>query len=176
MHPRLTLNLGVRYEIDTDVNNISRVDQLNPIVAPFVTGPRHRDTNNFGPRARIQLVRAGFTHQHPRRLRHLLRSRHARDRVARAWARRPGAADRGSRRQSVVHRRGDRPRAAVRADRLESVHRIHPARRRRFGHQHHRSQPAEPDGPAGFDRRRTADRRRGRSCASTWCTTTAPIS
>ena len=31
--PRLSLNLGVRYEIDTDVNNISRVDQLNPLVA-----------------------------------------------------------------------------------------------------------------------------------------------
>jgi outer membrane receptor protein involved in Fe transport len=47
---RLTLNLGVRYEIDTDVTNISRVDELNPIVAPFVTGPRRRDTNNWGPR------------------------------------------------------------------------------------------------------------------------------
>jgi Carboxypeptidase regulatory-like domain len=47
----LSLNLGVRYEFDTDVNNISRVDQLNPLVAPFVKGPRHRDTNNIGPRA-----------------------------------------------------------------------------------------------------------------------------
>ena len=33
VHPRLSLNLGIRYEIDTDVNNISRVDELNPIVA-----------------------------------------------------------------------------------------------------------------------------------------------
>jgi hypothetical protein len=48
--PRLTLNLGVRYEIDTDVNNISRVNELNPIVAPFVTSARQRDTNNWGPR------------------------------------------------------------------------------------------------------------------------------
>jgi hypothetical protein len=48
--PRLSLNLGVRYEIDTDVNNISRVDQLNPLVAPFVNGPRRRDTNNVAPR------------------------------------------------------------------------------------------------------------------------------
>jgi len=48
--PRLTLNLGLRYEIDTDVNNISRVNELNPIVAPFVTSARHRDTNNWGPR------------------------------------------------------------------------------------------------------------------------------
>jgi hypothetical protein len=50
VRPRLSLNLGVRYEIDTDVNNISRVNQLNPIVASFVTGPRRRDTNNIGPR------------------------------------------------------------------------------------------------------------------------------
>ncbi|MGE5814835.1 MAG: TonB-dependent receptor, partial [Acidobacteriota bacterium] len=47
---RLTLNLGLRYEIDTDVNNVSRTDELNPIVAPFVNGPRRRDTNNWGPR------------------------------------------------------------------------------------------------------------------------------
>lgn len=48
--PQLSLNLGIRYELDTDVNNISRVDDLNPIVAPFVTGPRRRDTNNIAPR------------------------------------------------------------------------------------------------------------------------------
>jgi hypothetical protein len=48
--PRLTLNLGVRYELDTDVNNISRVGDLNPIVAPFVTDERRRDTNNIAPR------------------------------------------------------------------------------------------------------------------------------
>ena len=50
VHPRLSLNLGLRYEIDTDVNNVSRVDELNPIVEPFVTGDRRRDTNNWGPR------------------------------------------------------------------------------------------------------------------------------
>jgi hypothetical protein len=50
VHPRLSLNLGLRYEIDTDVNNISRVDELNPIVAPFVTDDRERDTNNWAPR------------------------------------------------------------------------------------------------------------------------------
>jgi hypothetical protein len=32
------------------VNNQSRVDELNPLVAPFVTGERTRDTNNVGPR------------------------------------------------------------------------------------------------------------------------------
>ena len=50
VHPRLSLNLGVRYEIDTDVNNISRVDELNPIVMPFVNGERQRDSNNWAPR------------------------------------------------------------------------------------------------------------------------------
>ena len=50
IHSRLSLNLGVRYEIDTDVNNISRVDELNPIIAGFVTEPRRRDTNNWAPR------------------------------------------------------------------------------------------------------------------------------
>jgi len=48
--PQLTLNLGLRYELDTDVKNISRVDQLNPIVLPFLSGRRGRDTNNWGPR------------------------------------------------------------------------------------------------------------------------------
>ena len=50
IHPRLSLNLGLRYEIDTDVNNISRVGELNPLVLPFVPGPRRRDTNNVAPR------------------------------------------------------------------------------------------------------------------------------
>ena len=60
VNPRLTLNLGVRYEFDTDVNNISRVDELNPIVAPFVTGPRQRDTNNCRAAPRLQLVHGGW--------------------------------------------------------------------------------------------------------------------
>ncbi len=46
----LTLNLGLRYEFDTDVKNISRVDQINPIVQPFLQGTRERDMNNWGPR------------------------------------------------------------------------------------------------------------------------------
>ena len=47
---RVRLNLGLRYEMDTEVNNQSRFDELNPIVAPFVDGPRQRDLNNFAPR------------------------------------------------------------------------------------------------------------------------------
>ncbi len=47
---RLQLNLGLRYEVDSEVNNQSRVDELNPIVLPFVSDERQRDLNNFGPR------------------------------------------------------------------------------------------------------------------------------
>ena len=50
IHPQLTLNLGLRYEVDTDVKNISRVGELNPIILPFLHGERTRDKNNFGPR------------------------------------------------------------------------------------------------------------------------------
>ena len=47
---RLQLTLGLRYEVDSEVNNQSRVDELNPIVLPFVGDERQRDLNNFGPR------------------------------------------------------------------------------------------------------------------------------
>ncbi len=53
IHPQLSLNLGVRYEVDTDVNNMSRTGDLNPILAPFIDGPRQRDTNNVAPRVGI---------------------------------------------------------------------------------------------------------------------------
>jgi outer membrane receptor protein involved in Fe transport len=46
----LTLNLGLRYELDTDVKNVSRVDELNPLILPFLKGTRSRDNNNFAPR------------------------------------------------------------------------------------------------------------------------------
>lgn len=50
IRPDLTLNLGLRYELDTDVKNISRVGEINPIVQPFLQGERKRDLNNLGPR------------------------------------------------------------------------------------------------------------------------------
>jgi hypothetical protein len=46
----LTVNVGLRYEVDTDVKNVSRVDEINPIVQPFLQGTRHADFNNLGPR------------------------------------------------------------------------------------------------------------------------------
>jgi len=50
VHQQLTLNLGLRYELDTDVKNVSRVDELNPLILPFLSGERKRDKNNFAPR------------------------------------------------------------------------------------------------------------------------------
>src|SRR6185295_9330681 len=65
---RLQLNLGLRYEVDSEVNNQGRVGDLNPIVLPFVRDERQRDLNNFGPRVgfawnandRGLLVRGGY--------------------------------------------------------------------------------------------------------------------
>jgi len=50
MRPNLNLNLGLRYELDTDVKNIDHFSDLNPLILPFLSGKRARDKNNFGPR------------------------------------------------------------------------------------------------------------------------------
>ena len=50
VHRQLTLNLGLRYELDTDVKNVSRTDELNPLILPFLKGTRSKDKNNFAPR------------------------------------------------------------------------------------------------------------------------------
>jgi hypothetical protein len=51
VRPTLTLNLGLRYELDTDVKNVSRFpDGINPLVLPFLRGDRRADRNNFAPR------------------------------------------------------------------------------------------------------------------------------
>src|SRR5215217_7639823 len=50
VHPQFTLNIGLRYELDTDVKNVSRTDELNPLILPFLHGERGRDKNNFAPR------------------------------------------------------------------------------------------------------------------------------
>ena len=50
VNSRFSLNLGLRYELDTDVKNVSRIDELNPIILPFLRGQRSRDKNNFAPR------------------------------------------------------------------------------------------------------------------------------
>jgi len=47
----LTFNIGLRYEIDTNVKNNSGFSNINPLVASFYHGDRHADRNNFAPRA-----------------------------------------------------------------------------------------------------------------------------
>jgi outer membrane receptor protein involved in Fe transport len=46
----LTLNLGLRYELDTNVNNNDWYANRNPLVQSFYRGDRKRDKNNFAPR------------------------------------------------------------------------------------------------------------------------------
>ena len=50
IHPQFTLNLGLRWELDTDVKNVGHYDQVNPIAQPFLHGSRKPDYKNFGPR------------------------------------------------------------------------------------------------------------------------------
>jgi hypothetical protein len=50
IHPQFTLNLGLRYEVDTDVKNIGHINDLNPIILPYLQGTRGKDINNLGPR------------------------------------------------------------------------------------------------------------------------------
>lgn len=50
VNQRFSLNLGLRYEVDTDVKNVSRTDELNPLILPFLKGTRGKDANNFAPR------------------------------------------------------------------------------------------------------------------------------
>jgi hypothetical protein len=46
----LTLNFGLRYELDTNLNNNSWYANRNPLVQSFYRGERRRDVNNFAPR------------------------------------------------------------------------------------------------------------------------------
>ncbi|MBL8188218.1 MAG: TonB-dependent receptor, partial [Acidobacteria bacterium] len=46
----LTLNLGLRYELDTNLKNNSGYGNINPLVRSFYRGNRGMDTNNFAPR------------------------------------------------------------------------------------------------------------------------------
>ena len=48
--PNFTLNIGLRYELDTNVKDIDNFGDINPILGPFLSGNRERDKNNFGPR------------------------------------------------------------------------------------------------------------------------------
>jgi carboxypeptidase family protein/TonB-dependent receptor-like protein len=63
LSPRLTLNVGLRYELDTNVKNISGYGDINPIVKPFLQGDRSRDYDNFGPRVGFEWLSRGGTFQ-----------------------------------------------------------------------------------------------------------------
>lgn len=47
----LTLNLGLRWQFDTNEKNLSGYADINPLVRQFLRGARERDKNNFAPRA-----------------------------------------------------------------------------------------------------------------------------
>ena len=49
----LTLNLGLRWEMDTNLNNLSWYGNRNPLVDSFYQGTRHRNYDNWGPRIGI---------------------------------------------------------------------------------------------------------------------------
>ena len=50
VNKNLTLNLGLRYEADTNVKNVSGYANINPLAASFYRGNRKADYNNFAPR------------------------------------------------------------------------------------------------------------------------------
>jgi hypothetical protein len=50
VRPNLVFNVGLRYELDTNVKNNSWYENRNPLVASFYHGERDRDANNFAPR------------------------------------------------------------------------------------------------------------------------------
>ena len=50
VRPNFTLNLGLRWELDTNVKNLKNFSEINPILRPFVGNSRSREYNNFAPR------------------------------------------------------------------------------------------------------------------------------
>ena len=50
IRPNFTLNLGLRWEVDTDAKDLKHFDEINPILRPFVGTSRGREYNNFAPR------------------------------------------------------------------------------------------------------------------------------
>jgi hypothetical protein len=47
---KLVLNLGLRWELDSNLNNLSWYGNRNPLVQSFYQGARHRDYDNYAPR------------------------------------------------------------------------------------------------------------------------------
>ena len=136
--PQLTLNVGLRWEMDTNVKNISGYGDINPIVQPFLQGDRKRDLDNFGPRVGFAWTnRAGSFQLHGGWGLYY-------DRVTLEII----SLERGldGRALPIEVRAGNvfflDPRhglgAALRPDLLQPLHRVHPPRRGGLRHQHHR--------------------------------------
>jgi outer membrane receptor protein involved in Fe transport len=48
--PNFTLNIGLRYELDTNTKNLANFGDIFSILRPFLPGERRKDRNNFAPR------------------------------------------------------------------------------------------------------------------------------
>ena len=102
VHSRFTLNLGLRYELDTDVKNVSRTNELNPLILPFFMA-NEAETKTICSPNRVSTTSRKICSRVSRWIRHLLRSRDAGDTDTRARARRSCITGRGTRGQPVFH-------------------------------------------------------------------------
>ena len=163
VRPDLTLNLGLRWEGDTDVKNISRYDEINPIVQPFLQGERNRDSNNFGPRIGFNWapgdgrfsLHGGYGIYYDRitlEIQSLERGLDGRALPIEVKAGNVFFLDPNT---------GQFPPFAPSIS--QSLHRLRPDRRRRLGDQHHRQLDAEPERPAVEPRRREGPAARHRA-------------
>ena len=50
VRPNFTLNMGLRWEVDTDAKDLKHFNEINPILLPFAGTSRSREYNNFAPR------------------------------------------------------------------------------------------------------------------------------
>ena len=154
IHPQFTLNLGLRYELDTDVKNVSRVDELNPLILPFLNGERTRDKNNFAPRIGFNYstsdmrtsIHAGYGIYYDRVTLEIQTLERGLD--GRALPVEVRAGNIFFIPPAVSFRSGKRCVSTSGSDSRKPVHGICVARRGRRGHQHHRQRSTEPDGPS----------------------------
>ena len=143
---RLQLSLGLRYEVDTDVNNISHVDDLNPIVTPFLDGERKRDLNNLAPRVGVAwtlndrtVLRGGYGIYYDRVVLQIVSLERGLDGRALPIEVRAGNTF------FVDQMTGLLPPGCTHAG--QSVRRVRASRRRRLGHHDHRLASPESDRP-----------------------------
>ena len=61
---KVTLNVGLRWELDSNLNNLSWYGNRNPLVQSFYQGTRHRDYDNFAPRVGFNFAPSEKTSVH----------------------------------------------------------------------------------------------------------------